>query len=64
MREAIEIKGKGNTRLCREDYSESEWEDILRFEFGISDKEILECAEEITVPFSNFVVELRGEFEN
>ena len=42
MREAIEIKGKGNTKLYREDYSESEWEDILRFMFGISDKEILE----------------------
>lgn len=64
MREAIEFKGKGNTKLYREDYSESVWEDILRFEFGISDKEILEYAEEITVPFSNFIVEVRGEFES
>lgn len=64
MREAIEVKSKGNVSLYREDYTPSIWEEILRFDFGIDDKEIIEFAEEVVIPFSKFTVEVKGEFES
>lgn len=61
MNEIKEINKMGETVRFKCDYSDDVWADILKLEFGITDRSLINRITEITVPYSNFKLILKGE---